>query len=208
MGREATCHARLDAKAGRESGEGKALLETDEVLFRGDFRTRVALRDVSGVEVKRGVLEITWPGGTLALSLGDAAEKWAEAIRNPKSVVEKLGIKPGSRVAVLAGFDAAFHRDVAAALGAKPLARAGKGCDLVFAMLARPGDEARLARLVPAIEPAGGVWAVYPKGRRDLSEDTIRAAAKRAGLVDVKVVRFSDVLGALKLVIPKARRRS
>jgi len=206
MGREATCHATCHAKTGRDSGEGKALLETDEVLFRGDFRTRVPLREISRVEAKGGVLTITWPGGTLALSLGDAAEKWAEAIRNPKSVVAKMGIKPGQRVALLAGFDAAFHRDVAAALGAKPQARAGKGCDLVFAMLARPGDEARLARLVPAIEPAGGVWAVYPKGRRDLSEDTIRAAGRRAGLVDVKVVRFSDALGAVKLVIPKARR--
>jgi len=202
MGREATCSARL----GRETGEGKAFLETDEVLFRGDFRVRVPLNEISGVETKRGVLALTWPGGTLALTLGAAAEKWAAAIRHPKSVVEKLGIKPGLKVAVLGGFDPAFHRDVTTALGARPLARAAKGCDLVFVMLARPGDEARAGRLRSAIEPAGGVWAVYPKGRRDLSEDTVRAAAKRSGLVDVKVVRFSDTLGALKLVIPRAKR--
>jgi hypothetical protein len=72
---------------------------------------------------------------------------------------------------------------------------------------ARPGDAARLAALVPAIAPAGGVWAIYPKGRRELSEDTVRAAGRRAGLVDVKVVRFSETLGALKLVIPRARRK-
>ena len=202
MGREATCRAKL----GRETGEGKALLETDDVIFRGPFRARVPLREISAVDVKRGVLSLTWPGGTLALSLGEAAEKWADSIRHPKSVVEKLGIKPGAKVAVLAGFDAGFLRDVAGALGEKPRARASKGCDLVFVLLARPGDEARLARLVPAIEPAGGVWAVYPKGRRDLSEDTVRAAAKRIGLVDVKVVRFSPTLGALQLVIPRSKR--
>jgi hypothetical protein len=202
MGREATCHARL----GRESGEGKVLLETDEVLFRGDFRARVPFREISGIETKQGVLTLEWPGGRLALSLGDAAEKWAEAIRHPKTVVEKLGIKPGLKVVVLGGFDAGFHRDVARALGAKPLVRAARGCDLVFVRFARPGDESRLAGLVSAIAPAGGVWAVYPKGQRELSEDTVRAAAKRAGLVDVKVVRFSDTLGALKLVIPKAKR--
>jgi len=123
-----------------------------------------------------------------------------------KTVVEKLGIKPGLKVVVLGGFDAGFHRDVARALGAKPLVRAARGCDLVFVRFARPGDESRLAGLVSAIAPAGGVWAVYPKGQRELSEDTVRAAAKRAGLVDVKVVRFSDTLGALKLVIPKAKR--
>jgi hypothetical protein len=202
MGREATCGARL----GREAGEGKALLETDEVLFRGDFRARVPFAEITEVQASRGVLKLTWPGGTLALSLGDAADKWADAIRNPKSVVEKLGVEPGSKVAVLGGFDAAFLRDVTAALGAKPLARASKGCDLVFVRLARPGDEGKLSRLVPAIEPAGGVWAVYPKGRRELSEDTVRTAAREAGLVDVKVVRFSGELGALKLVIPKAKR--
>ena len=123
-----------------------------------------------------------------------------------KSVVEKLGVEPGLKVVLLGGFDPGFHGDVAEALAARPLARAGKGCDLVFVRLARPGDEARLARLVPAIAPAGAVWAVYAKGRRDLSEDSVRAAAIRAGLVDVKVVRFSDTLSALKLVIPKALR--
>jgi hypothetical protein len=202
MGREATCHARM----GRESGEGKALLETDEVIFRGDFRARVPLREISAIEVKKGVVTLDWPGGRLALALGDAAEKWAKAIRHPKTVVEKLGIRTGLKVVVLGGFDAAFHRDVARALGAKPLVRAARGCDLVFVRFSRPGDESRLEGLVAAIAPAGGVWAVYPKGQRELSEDTVRAAARRAGLVDVKVVRFSDALGALKLVIPKARR--
>ena len=203
MGREAVCTGRL----GRESGEGKALLETDEVLFRGEFRARVPLREITAIESKSGVLSLRWPGGTLALELGPAAEKWAEAIRHPRSVLDKLGVKPGLRVAVLGGFDAGFTADVARALGAKPLARAATGCDLVFARFAKPGDEARLAKLVAAIEPDGGVWAIYPKGRRELSEDTIRAAAKRAGLVDVKVVRFSDELGALKLVIPKVARK-
>jgi len=50
------------------------------------------------------------------------------------------------------------------------------------------------------------VWAVYAKGRRELSENTVRAAAIDAGLVDVKVVAFSEALSSLKLVIPRALR--
>jgi len=203
MGREAMCRARF----GREAGDGKALLETDEVLFRGDFRARVPLREISAVVVRAGVLTLAWPGGRLALTLGDQAGKWADAIRHPKSVVEKLGVKPGLEVALLGHFDAGFVADVARALGEPPRTRAAKGCDLVFLALAKPGDEARFAKLVPAIAPDGGVWAVYPKGRRELSEHTVRAAGKAAGLVDVKVVRFSDALGALKLVIPRAARK-
>src|SRR5262249_27407568 len=96
MGREAVCMGRL----GRESGEGRALLETDEVLFRGGFRVQVPLRELTGVVTRRGVLTLTWPGGTLALTLGPAAERWADAIRRPKSVLEKLGVRRGLKVAV------------------------------------------------------------------------------------------------------------
>lgn len=202
MGREAVCHARL----GRESGEGRALLETDELIFRGEFRARVPLREISALGVRAGVLTLAWPGGRLALALGEAAEKWADAIRNPKSVLEKLGVRAGQKVALVGRFEPAFKAEVSQVLGAPPAARAVKGCDLVFLQLGSPGDEDRLARLKPAIAPAGGIWAVYPKGRRDLSEDTVRAAARRAGLTDVKVVRFSERMGALKLVIPRAAR--
>jgi hypothetical protein len=209
MGREATCRARLGDRSGRKwgpSAEGKALLETDDVIFRGPFRARVPLKEISGVVTRAGKLTLTWPGGRLELSLGAAAEKWAEAIRHPKSVLEKLGVKPGLRVAVTGKFDAGFITDLARALGTKPSTRPARGSDLVFAALAKPGDAVKVAGLVPAIAPDGAIWAVYPKGRKDLSEDTVRDAALATDLVDVKVVRFSEALGALKLVIPRARR--
>jgi len=202
MGRERACRA----KFGRQAGEGRALLETDELVFRGEFRAKVPLREIESLATKAGVLTVRWPGGTLALSLGDAAEKWAEAIRNPKSVLAKLGVEPGLRVAVIGVKYVSFLADLARALGAAPARRAGKHMDLVFAGIHAPADHARLAALIEAIRPAGGIWAIYPRGRKDVSEDTLRAAARRAGLVDVKIVRFSESHGAVKLVIPKAAR--
>jgi hypothetical protein len=47
---------------------------------------------------------------------------------------------------------------------------------------------------------------LWPKGRKELREDDVRAAAKAQGLVDVKVMSFSATLSALKLVIPVALR--
>jgi len=202
MGREATCRAKL----GRQAGEGRALLETDELLFRGAFRAKVPLREIESLTTRAGVLTVRWPGGTLALSLGDKAGKWAEAIRHPKSVLEKLGVRSGLRVAVIGVKDGSFPAELARALGSAPLRRATKGMDLVFAAVDAAADHARLAGLVEAIRPAGGIWAIYPKGRKDANEDSIRVAAKRAGLVDVKVVRFSESHGAVKLVIPKSAR--
>ena len=54
--------------------------------------------------------------------------------------------------------------------------------------------------------PAGAIWVVWPKGRKELREDDVRNAAKAQGLVDIKVMSFSETLSALKLVIPVAER--
>jgi hypothetical protein len=52
----------------------------------------------------------------------------------------------------------------------------------------------------------GALWAVWAKGRKELNENHVREAALDAGLVDVKVARFSATHSALKLVVPKAKR--
>jgi hypothetical protein len=202
MGREAICHA----KFGRESGEGQVLLETDDLLFRGEFRVKVPLKDITAANVKDGVLTVEWPEGRLVLSLGRSADKWAQAITSPKTVVEKLGVKPGMKVVLVGRFETSFRTDVMNALGVKPGVKPVAGCDIVFVLMVHPNDTDKLEDLAPAIYPDGALWAVYPKGRRDLSEDTVRRAARESGLVDIKVVRVSEELGALKLVIPKAAR--
>ena len=40
MGREARCEVHY----GRQTSEGKALLETSEILFRGDFRLKIPMQ--------------------------------------------------------------------------------------------------------------------------------------------------------------------
>jgi hypothetical protein len=67
-------------------------------------------------------------------------------------------------------------------------------------------DLAALPSLVPWIARDGAVWTIRRKGRRDLTEADVRAAGKAAGLVDVKVVRFSDSHTAEKFVIPVSAR--
>lgn len=202
MGREAMCVAR----SGGKSGEGKALLESDELIFRGEFRVRVPLRDVTTVSARNGSLTVEWSGGKLALALGKDAEKWAHAITNPKSLMDKMGVKPGLQVAIVGRFETSFRTEIMNALGVKPGVKPVPGCDLVFYLVSHENDPEKFKELIPAIAPDGGIWAVYPRGRKDVSEDTIRSAARGAGLVDIKIVRVSDTHGAVKLVIPKADR--
>lgn len=125
--------------------------------------------------------------------------------RYPRPRIEKLGVKPGSRVAVLGIEDAAFGAELAER-GAEVVKRFGKGLDFVFVAMASAKDLPRLAKLRDAVHPAGAVWVIWPKGRKEFREDDIRAYGPRAGLVDVKVMAFSDTLSALKMVIPVAKR--
>ncbi len=80
------------------------------------------------------------------------------------------------------------------------------GYDLVFVRVEASADLQRLARLRQGIQPAGGIWAIHPKGRTDLSHDVLVGAARAAGLVDNKTARFSDTHTGLRFVIPKAQR--
>lgn len=130
------------------------------------------------------------------------------SVRYPRSRIEKLGVKEGDRVGMVAFQDAAFERELAGR-GAT-LVKGGLGANLPMIVCAfRETDELdRLEQLKTAIAPNGCVWALWPKGRKELREDHVRAAALAAGLVDVKVMAFSDVLSGLKLVIPKAARAS
>jgi hypothetical protein len=203
MGREAMCVA----KNGGRSGEGKALLENDTLIFRGEFRLKVPLNEVTKVFARNGTLSVEWSGGKLGLVLGEEADKWAKAITNPKSLMDKMGVIPGLQVAIIGRFETSFRTEIMNALGVKPGVKPIPGCDLVFYLLSHENDPALLRDLIPAIEPDGAIWAVYPRGRKDLSEDTIRAAARGMGLVDVKIVRVSDTHGSIRLVIPKASRK-
>jgi hypothetical protein len=63
-----------------------------------------------------------------------------------------------------------------------------------------------LEPLVSTIKRNGAIWVVYPKGKKHVTEGDVMAAGKEAGLVDVKIVSFSDTHSALKFVIPVAKR--
>jgi hypothetical protein len=202
MGLEATCEARL----GRKTSTGKARLEERDLVFSGDFRFKVPLAALEKVEAREGVLRLEWPEGKAALDLGPQAARWVEKIRNPPSLLDKLGVKPGARVSVIGLDDAAFLRELKARTEDVTVGRARPSSDLVLVAMSDREDLPRLEALRRAIKPEGAVWVVWPKGRKEFREDDLRAYGPTAGLVDVKVARFSDALSALKMMIPRAQR--
>src|SRR5438105_15515515 len=106
-----------------------------------------------------------------------------------RSRLEKLGAKEGMKVALIGRFDDDFVDELGATVGS--LRARATGCDLVFLAVDKHKDLERLARLEGSIARDGGIWAVYPKGRRDIRDVDVIDAAKKSGLVDNKVVGFS-----------------
>jgi hypothetical protein len=158
------------------------------------------------VEAEDGELRLTTPEGTAIIELGPLAQKWAEKIRNPKSLLDKLGIKPDSQVALVGLRDEEFRK-----LLRQRTRHVVKGpprteLDTILLEVAAKSDLKKLDRLQTFLKRDGSIWVVWPKGREELKENDVIAAAKDAALVDVKVVKFSETLSALKLVIPLSRR--
>jgi hypothetical protein len=201
MGVRLSCSAAFN----RLTSTGQAELETDYVLFRGDFRAKLPFSSITSVAARDGVLTLKSPEGTLALTLGPKAEKWATVIKSPKSRIDKIGVKPGQRVSVVDVPDRGFVNELKAS-GADVSERLRKDNDAVFVGVESGAALRQFARLARSLAPAGALWAIRRKGVADASEALTMAAGKAAGLVDVKVVRFSETHTAEKFVIPKSKR--
>jgi hypothetical protein len=123
-----------------------------------------------------------------------------------KSVIDKLGVKSDSRVAVLGVKDALFLRQLRER--APDMSnRLRRNLDLIFFAADSPTELQKLERLKASLKPDGAIWVVSLKGKAARIKDVdVIAAAKSAGLVDNKVVGFSDTHTSLRLVIPVDRR--
>jgi hypothetical protein len=182
---------------------GEALLETSAVIFRGERRLVVPFAEIRSVDARDGRLTLN---GDIVLDLGKDAAKWAEKIRNPKSVMQKLGIKPGQTVALVRVDDPAFVADLEKAGARVTVGKPKKNSDAIFYLVRTRADLDRMSALRASLASNGALWILRPKGVKTITESDTMAAGKAAGLVDVKVVGFSATHSAEKFVIPVAKR--
>lgn len=206
MGAELPCTLRIR----RTATPGKALLETDEIVFRGgDFRLKIPLQSIRAVEAKGGTLVVRHGEAEEArLELGAHAAKWKEKIANPKSRIDKLGVRAEQRVAIVGDVDASLARELRdRGVQRVDVARGKGGLDVIFVALHDVDDLKKLATLRRALAPNGAIWTIRAKGKdAAVTEKAARGAGRAAGLVDVKVARFSETHTAEKWVIPRAER--
>lgn len=129
-----------------------------------------------------------------------------EEFVSTRSRIEKLGVKRGADVLLLGiEDDPLFMRELQGA-GASVRTSGHRPADMIFALFRHRDDLRRLAPLVGRMHADAVLWTLRPKGSKDLTEAEMMRAGQSAGLVDVKVVSFSEILTAEKFVIPVARR--
>jgi hypothetical protein len=204
MGAESSCTLERD----RRSVSGRALLESDHLLFRSDaVRLKVPFSEMTVTDVRDDALHINTQGDTLALRLPPGiAVKWLGKIRNPRSLLDKLGVKEGMKVVVLSVRDPEFLAQLESRVGSYST-RSARNTDIVFLGVETLAGLERLSALRESLVAIGAIWVVHRKGKEaPLRDVDVFAAARRVGLVDNKVAGFSATHTAERLVIPKGAR--
>jgi hypothetical protein len=210
MGYETKCKVRVDDGSGtiRQADAATVLLETDDLIVRGDARVKVARASITKVASRAGVVTVTSPTATISLTLGDeAAAKWHRKLQEaPKQLIDKLDVKPDAKVWLWHIGDAALVAQISGRTSDVSSGRSASNCDVVFVQIDSTDDLERLERAAKAIVDDGAIWAVHPKGKHGVADTAVFQKAKALGLTYTKVARISDTLSAEKLVWPRASR--
>ena len=209
MGQELKTTLRFDGRI----LEGVALLEGDSIVFRGaNGANTITLKfsEIFKVEANAGWLDLQTGRGLLLFELGPKAEIWADKIKNPKALVEKLGVDAQKKIAIVGKLDPDLRADLEGA-GAKIAKSArGKDFDIVFVAASAKKDLEKLPSIREMIKDDGGIWIVYAKGgggSAALTEREVLTAGRTLQLTDNKVAKVDEVLTAVRFVIPVAQRK-
>jgi hypothetical protein len=202
VGNEVKCKASF----GKQECEGKALLETSEILFRGEFRLKIPFSTIKSAKAANGELRLQTAEGPVVFQIGAAAEKWRDKILHPKSRIEKLGVKSSTRVSLLGSFDADFLAEIDDLTKSVSKDKVAADAECIFFAADSKAELVALPKISKSMKGAAALWIVYPKGQKHITENDVLAAGRKAGLKDVKVVGFSATHTALKFVIPLSNR--
>ncbi|HEY1586620.1 MAG TPA: hypothetical protein VGH63_13090, partial [Polyangia bacterium] len=142
------------------------LLETDELVVRGEARVRVPRASFERVTARAGVVTVTSPLAIVTLTLGvPAATKWRTKLEEaPKRLIDKLDVKPNAKVWLLGVSDEALLSQLRERTNAMNVtsARSASTCDVVFVQVDSAAQLGRIDKAAAAIADHGAIWVVHP----------------------------------------------
>lgn len=191
MGREAvaTCHWQ------GQIAEAKLHLDAQTLSLRGDIRADLPRRDISDIHALDNGVHLTCAGQPLILEFNaKEAAAWVKALlKTPPTLAEKLGLTPNTPAFVTGETTDTNLQDALAGRTTRNISEAA----FLLCTLLTPQDIDAALTLGQA-HPGKHLWAVYAKGKSDLSGNQIRSAARQAGFIDSKSCAVSDRLTATR----------
>jgi len=209
MGYETKCRVQVDDGSGKARiADATVLLETDELVVRGEARIKVPRRDIKQVARRGGIVTVTAPSATVKLTLGEpAATKWEQKLKEaPKRLIDKLDVKPNAKVLLLDLAQPELETQIEERTSNITREKSPHDCDVVFVGVERDSQLSRVERALKGMSANGAIWVVHPKGREGVADTTIFEKGKALDLTYTKVARVSDTHTAEKLVRPRASR--
>lgn len=175
---------------------------SDRVRLSGGKRGDVPYKGVEVVSTTKGILRVRIDGTILEFDVGSTVDRLANKIRKPATRLEKMGIKAGLQIALVGPQDKSFVDELRRNAPTFTDGRPTGLVDVLVYAAKSIDDLADIPALAQHLEPDGGLWVVYRKGKRDPAELDVIAAGRQAGLKDIKIARFSETHTAMKFVLP------
>ena len=201
MGREVQCRCRWAA----QTSAVKALLESDEIIIRGEIKRRVPLAEARHLRVDAGGLHFVVGSDQVTISMAESeAEHWLKKMTAPPpSLREKLGLRDGAKALVIGQVsDAALKK----ALHGHTTSISGDARMVI--MIAQ--DESHLAVAASAhkrLAASAPLWIVYTKGKSStFGETRVREGMRALKYIDTKVASVSTTLTASRFSIKNKTR--
>ncbi len=187
-----------------EPATGRALLETDDLIFRSPAtRLRIPLATIRGASAEGTRLTVQRDEGAVVLDLDGPAQRWVDRILHPRSLLDRMGLRAGQRIRVVAVTDDQFLREARQTLvvvvdPAAPI-------DALIVQIDDPRGLAGLGAAIGPVPPAA-TWLITPRGEAGFGDAAVLGAGRALGLVDTRVARFSATHTATRFSRPRVGR--
>ena len=151
-----------------------------------------------GTRVKIEGTQLTVSRGrkSAIFSIEEKLEKWADKILHPPTLGTKLGLKTGLRYWVRGELDPGLSEELDQ-VGLEP-AKGPKSCELVFVFLNSQPDLKKLDAALKSVKTKTHVWAIWPKGTKEIPQSAVIAEARKHGIGPGKGIAFDDVRSAMR----------
>ena len=109
---------------------------------------------------------------------------------------DKIGVEDGFAFWVRGELDSGLSGELDHA-GLEP-AKGPKSCELAFVFLNSQPDLKKLDAALKSVKPKTHVWAIWPKGTKEIPQSAVIAEARKHGIGPGKGIAFDDVRSAMR----------